>query len=167
MPESPRPLFTRSKKPDQQKPLWIDRQLATHSLKGMAKALRTFPRGDHLQQVNVEDYNLCSRSRRFDELGFAALLDGVAVIYTTKATFEYRSHRFIFPDEGEPLYHREPFFVDCQVMPSERLNLDGTLAIVSNPDAIVQIQRFGPAIMSCAKEKWAGLHQGSFRASSC
>lgn len=90
----------------------------------------------------VESFSTCSRERPKDKqksynrnLGLTALENGVAVIYTTDNGLAHRSHRFIFPDDGEPSYHAESFNVDCQAMPGPSVNLQGIEEIAKDETA--------------------------------
>src|SRR5579872_3676656 len=115
--------------PTKRLPTAYEQATAKNELERISIALRTFPREDVDTNKTAAAFNMCSRDRTRDRVGLMALLDGVAVIYTTEAFLESQSHRFIFPDNDEPRYHREPFNIDCQAVGTQPINLHGTAAL--------------------------------------
>ncbi|MDZ7744861.1 MAG: hypothetical protein U5K77_03870 [Candidatus Saccharibacteria bacterium] len=150
----------------------FERINAKRHLKIIRKALLTYPRED-MVDVGVDEFNICSRERpsrnRTNEvrLGFNALRDGVAVFYVTEEFLEDRSHRFIFPDDGEPRYHREPFNVDCQKMPSRGLDVEGVDQFISHRAVIHELDNIAPEITLLNEGNWVGLTRVRGRSAQC
>jgi hypothetical protein len=150
-----------------EKPLRVEVWLATRDMRKIAAALLTFPKDERAQSVTAAEYNACSRSRRYGSLEFHSLVDGVAVAYTTEAWLEDRSHRFIFPDETEPTYHRDAFNVDCQAIGSRPINLDGIQEITTHTGAIDQIRFIAAPILNLADVGWQGLETHRTPSTQC
>lgn len=109
----------------------------------------------------VSEFSACSRRRPDDgAVSFFALTDGVAALFTTSEFLEFRSHRFIIPDEGEDLrYHREPFNIDIQKIGSSTLNLAGIEQVAACEDAVdgLQIVRSSVESVVRADGRWVSM----------
>lgn len=146
-----------------------ERWLARRDLRKIQKALNTFPREQDSSTESTETFNACSRSRHYNRLGFYALTDGVAVTYTQspKGWLADLSHRFIFPDDGEPSYHRESFNVDRQAIAGPPLNLRGIDELTSRVESVDQISIIYSSIISTAKTGWDNMEIHREPAANC
>lgn len=79
--------------------------------------------------------------------------DAVGLFYGSAHFLEYRSHRFIFADDGSVSYHREPFGVDCQAIGSRPIELDTIEAIAAHTDARNELFWLSH-ISECSSEDW-------------
>lgn len=73
--------------------------------------------------------------RGFYEPAYFPLTDGVAFLWHTEATFNYRMHKLVITETGDISYSRDPFFEDCQVV-AFPLRLEGIDKISENNDAV-------------------------------
>lgn len=113
---------------------------ARRQLKRIGKALLGLSQDEIGETpITCDAIKICSRSRVPERIVCMFLQDGVGLLYTTEGFLENRSHRFIFPDDGEPSYHREAFNVDCQAIDSPSVNAEGMAALVADKNIINQI----------------------------
>lgn len=147
-------------------PHYFETWIARRNLRKAAAVLLNFPYGEDTE-ITIEKYDTCSRARKFNVPYYTNLADGVAVSYTTEEWLEDRSHRFIFPDEGELAYHREAFNVDCQKIPSKTLNLAGIEVITSDPLVLPQARMVASWTLACAQNNWEGMEQARTPQAQC
>jgi hypothetical protein len=160
----PMPNINRETRPV---PLWsIESLQGRLDLRSIHESLKSYPRDD--AKIPASEVTICSRSKKFNMVGFSALTDGVLVVYTTRMALADRSHRFIFPDDRDGVaYHRESFNVDCQAVPSPAVNLEGVKALVTNAAALQQIAFILPVVSGLAKTDWAGREDAHFKVTAC
>ena len=77
------------------------------------------------------------RDRHFNQADVTGLTDGVAILWTTDSGLAHQSHRIILPDEGQPVYYRDTFNVDYQVVASPPLELQGLEAMSGHNEPII------------------------------
>jgi len=77
-------------------------------------------------ELSIDNFSICSRSRRFSHFAYSLFNDGLGITWTTDEFLEHRSHRLSIPRVGDGFrYHREPFDVDCQAIGSRRIDAMG------------------------------------------
>ena len=81
-------------------------------------------------------------------LHFATTEEKTGFFYGTAHFLEHRSHRFIVGTEDRIDYHRQPFNVDYQKIPSTVLNLSGIDAIHDNRYAAAELHWLAGAVHS-------------------
>lgn len=113
--------------------MWIARRQLKKIQRSFGKIDIT---GAHEPTNTCDGFRLMSRNRQEREIGAFALINGAAIVYTSKNFLSDVSHRFIIPDEGEDIrYRRESFNVDFQAIPSQPLDRQGLDQIVTMSEA--------------------------------
>jgi hypothetical protein len=119
---------------------------------------RELPPDASINPDSSQTFSGVSRSRRFNAPKFLKLSDGTATLWTTSEFLEFNSHRLIVPAEGEDFaYHREPFGVHGQKIPSEVLDLIGIEAVAEEPRAVTDIARLAGEVSLISQLDWADL----------
>jgi len=153
---------------DSNTPTQIEHDNATEKILEVAGLLTEyFEYSERRERQTSVDFNLCKRGFRHGEINPIPLADGVAVIYTTEGFLEYRSHRFIFPQEGEVAYHREPYGIDCQSIGSRSLKLSGVEAITSDRNTVRQVDFLHSEITQIALRGWDTLIECRVKTATC
>lgn len=89
---------------------------------------------------SCEGFRHFSRDKEYGRLGTVALIDGMAVIFTTKGKDADLSHKFIFPREKEEVvYQNESFNIDEQATAAASVCLSGIEAVASDRKARRQL----------------------------
>lgn len=134
-----------------------ERLLARVKLWKITDMLRDTPRDLTPTDLVCDQYNFCHRNRTKRQVGFVMLSDGVVAHYTTEGWLENRANRFIFPDEGEPSYHREPYHVDCQAIGSRKLEVTGAAELVKDRNITGEIDFVLDWVRLADKIGWTNL----------
>lgn len=131
----------------------IANEPTTHTMDTMLYCDRTRP--DHLTRRSSYKYEL--------------LENGLAILFTTEAFLESRSHRITVPADGEEVrYHRDSFNVDCQSIGSRALNLLGLEEICANDNAHTEYRyAMVHTILHVDDEQWPSMERSRIRSARC
>lgn len=158
-----------------------------HDLRVAQRAVRTLKRvTSALETPMSTDLNFCVRPKKelsdlqsqvYKQLGYgkssssviprssitvAKTEEATGIYYGTSNFLERRSHRFILNEDGGLSYHREPFDVDCQKIPSHRLDLPDLASIAANPEAMEELVQLSSDLDAIGSEGWSAAGRIAF-----
>jgi hypothetical protein len=87
-----------------------------------------------------------------------ALLDTeIRATYRTPGWLEDHFHAVTVTTDQQAFYHRLPFNVDCQKVPSDEIHLEDMAAISSSPEALMALSSIATALSSERIAGWPNL----------
>jgi hypothetical protein len=122
----------------------------------IASAVRNFPRHDIPVERSIRDFDFHREEPTTRQMVIFPLVDGHAIAYNTRGSFELHAHQFIFPTAGEPIYRKNVYDKHLEEAPAQ-LEIEGTHRIAYHPASAEQVRTLYPLILSAAEDMWVGV----------